>query len=181
MAGRRVRVEWQSSDTVEALHAAYRAEGAVEVRMRLHGLWLLRGGRRLSDVADAVGVHYRTVQRWVRWYEQGGVGAVRAHRQGGVGQPARLTAVQQEQVAETVATGQFRTAAEIGAWITATFGVRYRPGGLYSLLGRLRCAPKVPRPLHEKADLDAQDRFKKGARRRAGRSRADAGQAGRLL
>lgn len=165
MAGRRLRVVWQATETVEALHDAYRAAGDAEVRMRLHGLWLLRGGRRVGEVADAVGVHYRTVQRWVRWYEQGGLVAVRAHRQGGVGQPSRLTAAQHEQVAETVATGRFRTAAEIGAWIAATFGVTYRPGGLYSLLGRLRCAPKVPRPLHEKADLDAQDRFKKGGSR----------------
>jgi transposase len=161
MAGRRLRLAWRASDTAEALHDAYRAEGDAEVRMRLHGLWLLRGGRRVREVAEAVGVHYRTVQRWVRWYEQGGLATVRGHRQGGSGQPPRLTASQQEQVAAEVATGRFRTAAEIGAWIGATFGVSYRPGGLYSLLARLRCAPKVPRPLHEKADLDAQDRFKK--------------------
>lgn len=133
--------------------------------MRLHGLWLLRSGRAVGAVASAVGVHYRTVQRWVRWYEAGGRSAVRAHHQGGVGQVPRLTPAQQEQVATEVATGRFRTTAEIGAWIQATFGVTYRPGGLYSLLARLRCAPKVPRPLHQKADPALQETWKKGGSR----------------
>jgi transposase len=166
MTGRRLRVTWAETDAAEALHHAYRAEADAAVRMRLHGLWLLRTGRTVGAVAAAVGVHYRTVQRWVRWYEQGGLAAVRAHRQGGVGQPPRLTAAQQEQVAQEVATGRFRSAAEIGAWIGATFGVHYQPGGLYALLGRLRCAPKVPRPLHEKADPAMQETWKKGGSRR---------------
>jgi transposase len=162
MAGRRLRVTWEAADTAEALRRAYRAEADGAVRMRLHGLWRLRDGRSVGEVAHTVGVHYRTVQRWVRWYEAGGRAAVRAHRQGGAGPQPRLTAEQQQQVATEVATGRFRSAAEIGAWIGTTFGVVYRAGGVTSLLARLQCAPKVPRPLHAKADLDAQERFKKG-------------------
>lgn len=162
MAGRRLRVRWAAEDTVAALQQAYRRERDAEIRTRLHGLWLLRTGRRVGEVAAAVGVHYRTVQRWVRWYEQGGLPGVRAHHQGGTGQPPRLTAEQQERVATEVATGRFRTAAQVGEWIAATFGVRYQPGGLYSLLGRFRCAPKVPRPLHAQADPVAQQAWKKG-------------------
>lgn len=167
-----MRVRWAAADTAEALHAAYRAEADAAVRMRLHGLWLLRAGRTVGAVAAAVGVHYRTVQRWVRWYEQGGLATVRAHRQGGVGQPSRLTADQQEQVAIEVATGRFRSSAEIGAWIADTFGVQYRPGGLSSLLARLRCAPKVPRPLHQKADPAVQETWKKGGSARRWRQPA---------
>jgi transposase len=166
MSGRRLRVTWAELDTAEALHQAYRTAADAQVRMRLQGLWLLRTGRTVGAVAGAVGVHYRTVQRWVRWYEHGGVVTVRAHRQGGVGQPPRLTPAQQAQVATEVATGRFRSTAEIGAWIAATFGVHYRPGGLYALLARLRCAPKVPRPLHEKADPAMQETWKKGGSRR---------------
>jgi transposase len=155
-------VAWEATDTVEALRQAYRAEREGAVRMRLHGLWLVRAGGRLGAVAATVGVHYRTVQRWVRWYEAGGLTAVRAHHQGGHGPPPRLTAAQQEQVGAEVATGRFRSSAEIGEWIRTTFGVGYRPGGVASLLARLQCAPKVPRPLHAKTDLDAQAQFKKG-------------------
>ncbi len=164
--GRPFQVEWRAEDTVEALQAAYRAEKRAEPRQRLHGLWLLRRGRTLAEVAAVLGVHYRTVQRWVAWYRDGGRVAVTAPRAGGHGQPALLTPEQQAQVAEQVAMGRFRTAAEVRDWIAAAYGVEYKVdkvGGVYDLLERLRCRPKVPRPLHAKADPAEQERWKKGA------------------
>ena len=172
MRGRRCEVAWQAEDTVAALKTAYQREGAGAIRQRLQGLWLLRSGWRLGAVAAALGVHYRTVQRWVDWYRAGGLAAVRAHRLGGHGPPALLSAEAQVAVADAVATGRFRTAAEVGDGIAETYGVRYRPGGLASLLQRLACAPKVPRPVHEKADLAAQDRFNKGDLQPPSRRRA---------
>ena len=164
MPGKAFVMAWAEADTDGALKARYRAEAAGKRRMRLHGLWLLRQGQHVDAVAAAVGVHRRTVERWIDWYRhEGGLDGVLAHRQGGVGQPSRLTADEREQVATEVATGRFRTAAEVGAWLTATYGVTYRPGGVQDLLGRLRCHPKVPRPLHEKADLATQDAWKGGA------------------
>lgn len=164
--GRPFVVAWDVADTEEALRAAYRAERDGAVRQRLHALWLLRSGeRRMDEVADLVGTTYRTVQRWVAWYRQGGVAAVRTRRMGGYGQPPRLTDEQQEQVAAEVATGRFRNALAIRAWVAETFGVTYTEGGMYSLLERLRCTPKVPRPLHEKANLEEQEAWKKGGLR----------------
>jgi transposase len=157
-------VAWRDDDTEEALRAAYRAEQRVDVRQRLHALWLLRSGeRRLSEVAAVLGVEYRTVQRWVAWYRDGGLELVRGHRMGGYGQTPRLTEEEQEQLAQEVETGRFRNAAAIRAWVAETFGVAYTEGGMYSLLGRLRCQPKVPRPLHEKANLEEQEAWKRGA------------------
>ena len=161
--GRPFRVEWRAEDTVEALQAAYRAEQRPEPRQRLQGLWLLRTGRPLAEVAAVLGVHYRSVQRWAAWYRQGGLAAVTAPRAGGHGQPARLSPAQQAELAEQVATGRFRTAAEIRDWIAREYGVEYKVGGVYDLLARLRCRPKVPRPLHAKADPAEQERWKRGA------------------
>jgi transposase len=161
--GRPFRIEWRAEDTAECLHALYRMEKDGTVRSRLHGLWLLRTGRRLREVAAVVGVNYRTVQQWAAWYRAGGVSAVTAPRAGGHGQPARLSPEQQATVAEQVATGRFRTAREIRAWIVAEYGIEYQVSGVYDLLERLRCRPKVPRPLHVKADLAEQERWKKGA------------------
>ena len=161
--GRPFRIEWRAEDTPERLLARYRAEKDGTVRARLHGLWLLRRGRRLQEVAAVLGVHYRTVQQWAAWYRVGGVPAVTAPRAGGRGQPARLSPEQQAALAEQVATGRFRTAAEIRAWIAAEYGVEYKVGGVYDLLERLRCRPKVPRPLHVKADPAEQERWKRGA------------------
>ena len=161
--GRPFVVAWRDEDTEEALRTVYRAERDPALRQRVRALWLLRGDTRLvGEVAAIVGVDYRTVQRWVRWYRSGGLTAVRSHRLGGPGQLPRLTLEQQEQVAKEVETGRFRSAATIRVWITETFGVTYSEGGMYTLLARLRCAPKVPRPLHTKANLEDQEAWKKG-------------------
>ncbi len=85
---------------------------------------------------------------------------------GGQGAPSLLTAAQRAALAEEVATGRFRTAAEIRAWVEERWGVAYTEGGMYALLQRLGCAPKVPRPVHAKADAAAQARWKKGGSRR---------------
>lgn len=161
--GRPFVVAWRNEDTAEALRTAYRAEPRADVRQRLHALWLLRSGkRRLAEVATIMGVDYRSVQRWVAWYRAGGLEEVRRHHAGGYGQPPRLTAVQQEQLATEVETGRFRNALAIRAWVAETFGVTYTEGGMYSLLERLRCNPKIPRPIHEKANLAEQEAWKRG-------------------
>ena len=162
MRGRPFEVTWRGEDTTEGLKAVYRRERDIELRTRLQGLWLLRSGRRLSSVAAAVGVHYRTVQTWVGWYRKGGVAEVVSHKMGGKGQEPFLTDQAQEQVSEEVATGRFRTAGEIRDWIAEEYGVTYKMGGIYSLMHRLRCSPKVPRPLHAKADQEQQASWKKG-------------------
>ena len=162
MRGRPFQVTWHPEDQPHVLKAAYKGQRDIELRTRLHGLWLLRSGRTLADTAATVGVHYRTVQRWVDWYRQGGTELVLNHKMGGYGQQPYLNEHEQQQVAEQVATGRFRTAGEIGEWIAEQYGVRYRPAGVYSLLGRLGCSPKVPRPVHVKADQEEQTSWKKG-------------------
>ena len=162
MIGRPFQVDWRIEDTPDTLKGAYLAERDGTLRTRLHGLWLLRTGRKLRDVASVVGVHYRTVQAWVGWYRQGGIQEVLSHKMGGRGTPRYLSEEQDRQLAEEVSTGRFRTAGEIRDWIESEYGVSYKPGGVYSLLKRLGCSPKVPRGLHEKADLDAQGSWKKG-------------------
>ena len=162
MRGRAFEVTWLEENSSEGLKAAYQRERDIELRTRLHGLWLLRSGWRLSSVAAAVGVHYRTVQRWVGWYREGGVPKVLSHKMGGKGQEPFLTDEAQEQVAEKVGTGRFRTAGEIRDWIAERYGVTYKIGGIYSLMRRLRCGPKIPRPVHAKADQERQASWKKG-------------------
>jgi transposase len=163
MRGRPFAVAWQEGDTQEALKAAYLAERDGALRSRLHALWLLRSGKALGAVAAVLGVHYRSVQRWVAWYREGGVPAVRGHQMGGVGQPSFLTAAAQAEIAEVVASGCFHTAAEVRDWIAEKYQASYTVGGVYSLLARLQCNPKVPRPINPKADPAAQEAWKGGA------------------
>jgi transposase len=99
MRGRPFTLTWSADDSESALKAAYLAERDGVIRARLQALWLLRTGRSLGETTAAVGVHYRTIQRWVDWYRHGGLALVRCRRMGGVGQAPFLTREAQEQVA----------------------------------------------------------------------------------
>ena len=128
-------------------------------------LFRSRTGRTTREVAEVLGVDERTVQRWLAWYRVGGLAPIEGRHAGSQGAPSLLTAGQRAELADEVATGRFRTAAEIRRWVEERWGVSYTEGGMYALLKRLRCAPKVPRPIHEKADHFAQARWKKGGSR----------------
>jgi transposase len=162
MRGRPFEVAWRESDTPEALKDAYQRERDPEVRTRLHGLWLLRCGWHLGSVAEAMGTHYRSVQRWVAWYRQGGLPEVMRHKMGGRGRQPLLRPEQEIQVSAAVATGRFRTAGEIRDWITQQYGASYTLGGVYSLLKRLRYAPKARRLVRAKTARQVQATWKKG-------------------
>ncbi len=170
--GRKLTIEWAAEDDAASLYARYRRERRADVRPRLHGLWLVRRGHTTREVAEVLGVDERTVQRWLAWYRAGGRAPIEGRHAGSQGAPSFLTPEQKAELAEEVATGRFRTAAEIRRWVEERWGARYTEGGMYALLGRLRCAPKVPRPVHEKADAAAQARWKKGGSRRPSRRSA---------
>jgi transposase len=160
--GRKLTVGWAAEDDAASLYERYRRERRPDVRPRLHGLWLVRGGHTTREASEALGVDERTVQRWLAWYRAGGLAPLEGRHAGSQGAPSFLTPEQKHELAEEVATGRFRTAAEIRRWVAERWDVRYTEGGMYALLARLRCAPKVPRPMHEKADQLAQARWKKG-------------------
>jgi transposase len=153
-------IPWQ--DEAEALYRRYRQETKPDLRPRWHGLWLLRMGHTVRATAAVLGVHERSVQHRVAWYRAGGLEAVATHRKAGKGSRARLSPAQQAAVVAEAATGRFRTAAEVVAWVQEQFGAVYTVSGMHQLLRRLRCKPKVPRPLAEKADPIAQEAWKKG-------------------
>jgi transposase len=121
-------------------------------------------GERVADAGRTVGVGGRTVERWLGWYRAGGLAEVlrRVPGHGAVGQPHRLTAGQQVGVLARCAAGELGTFEEARAWVQAEYGVRYRPGGLYTALRRLGVRPKVPRPVAAKADPAAQEAWKSG-------------------
>src|SRR4029450_11546516 len=109
MAGRPLVIPWQHS--AAELLASYRAERDGRVQPRLHALWLLRGGQGLQATAALVGVTYRTVQEWVRWYRRGGLEAGGPHQRGGLRRAIvePLTADQQRALLERARTEGFAT------------------------------------------------------------------------
>ena len=162
MRGRRLRVDWQDDEAT--LRQRYRREADAELRPRWQALWLLRQGRSVTATAALVGVHRRSVQRWLGWYRQGGLAGVAQHRQGGrQGRTPYLTAEQQAQLHAETARGTIRTVGEATHWVEQQFGVAYTDWGMRSVLQRLKIRKKVPRPLAAQADLEAQEAWKRGA------------------
>ena len=158
-------IPWAEADTVEALHQRYLAEADGVVRTRLHALWLLRQPQAdwtPTTVAAALGVQRSSVQRWLKWYREGGLEMVCGRRKGGIGKPSYLTPTQQAQLVAAAATGRFATAQAVRDWLEAECGVVYTRDSLYTLLPRLGIRLKRPRPRHTKADPRAQTTWKKG-------------------
>jgi transposase len=168
MRGRPLQIAWQDDEA--SLRGRYQHERDPELRPRWHALWLVRRGMSLRAAAGVLGVDERSVRRWMAWYRAGGLAEVGRRRRGDRrGQPAWLTADQQAQLCAEASQGAFRTAVEAAQWVEATFAVRYTASGMRSLLHRLRCRPKVPRPIAAKADPVAQVAWKKeGSPRRWG-------------
>ena len=73
--GRRLQIEWRES--AAELKAQYLKEKHPQRRTRLQTLWHLRSGKRVKDVVEIVGVDTRVVQRWLSWYRDGGLAAIR--------------------------------------------------------------------------------------------------------
>jgi transposase len=156
------RVRWRESQ--EELFEQYRAEKSTEVSLRLHALWLLRSGNRgIDEVAEIVGVHPRSVYKWLMWYRRGGLEEIRGHHNGGKqGRPSYLTDEQRAQLKEQAGQGEFSTIWNAVDWVEQTFRVHYTYWGMRSLFIRLKFKKKSPRPLEARASLEAQDAWKKG-------------------
>lgn len=157
---RQLHIEWQEDE--QTLQNLYKQEQDHQNRTRLQALWLLRRGRRMSEVAAIVGVHYRTVQEWVAWYRKGGLAEVRAHRNGGhAGPKTYLTEEQAAALKAKAEAGEVRTIWDGVAWAKAQ-GVAYTYWGMRWVFARLDLSRKKPRPISPKADAKVQQAWKKG-------------------
>ncbi len=160
--GRPLQIDWHSDDTAAALQRRVRSEPDRHVAKRLQALWRLRTGTGIRETAGALGVAERSLQRWLSWYRAGGLAAVSAHRLRGPGRTPRLSREQQAALCDYAATGALHTAWDALDWVTAQYGVSYRRTGIYSLLQRLHCRPKVPRPSNPSSSAVIQADWKKG-------------------
>ncbi len=159
----RAKLDWQESS--EELNHLHQKEAHPQRRTRLQALWQLHQGKRAQDVVDLTGASCRSVQQWLRWYRQGGLGEVLRRVVGhqAKGKKPYLNRLQQRALVAKVQQGQFRTVWDAKEWVWGRWGVGYTYKGMYSLMKGLGLGLKVPRPHSEKADAQQQIAWKKGA------------------
>jgi transposase len=157
----RLQVDWHEDEAT--LKRLYQEEKDHQNRTRLQALWYLRQGRTIGEVAELVGVHYRTVQEWVAWYRQDGIPEVLSHRHGGARPRKRkLTGVQEAGLRALAEAGEIGTIWDGVHWAKQEHGVTYTYWGMRGVFDRLKLRKKVPRQRSSKASAEQQEAWKKG-------------------
>lgn len=160
--------------SVEELSEIASRERQARRLIRFRIVILAMRGRTAPEIAAALGISRRATQNWVYRYNATGLEGLRDRRGGAYRR--RLSDAQQELLDEHVRAeamnprSGYRRAEGIRCWIEREFGVVYTLAGVYGVLRRLGYSWLMPRPRHNKADLEAQEAFKKTRRRRSNRS-----------
>jgi transposase len=158
---RKLQIDWQ--DDAETLNTAYRTAKDKQDRQRLHALWLIRQGKSMAETAELLDVHYRTIQKWISWYRQGGTEAILAHRHGGSRHyQRRLSAEQEAELKAKADAGEIHRIEDGVQWAKEQHQVDYTYWGMRHVFARLGLRLKVPRPRNPKASDADQEAWKKG-------------------
>ena len=140
---------------------------------RLHGVLLVAQGMTCPEAARLLGDAPRSVQYWVRRFEERGLaGLVEGERPG---RPKRLSEPQLQEVnavlhctpREVGLTGTLWDGKTLSAWVERRYGVRLGVRQCQRVFRQLRFRLRKPRPLIAHADPELQKTHKKtpGAKR----------------
>lgn len=142
------------------------------MRIRVQAILLAKQDRTAEEIAEVLEASRRAVQEWVRRYNQAGVDGLQ-HRSG-QGRREKLSPQERERFCARIEAGPGEEdgvctlrGRDFQRILRQEFGQLYRLSGVYALLHRLGYSCLMPRPKHRKADLPAQEAFKKTSWRRS--------------
>jgi transposase len=150
---------------------AARTEDSSQAR-RLLALALVMDGASRTQAATSCGMDRQTLRDWVHRYNSEGIGGLVDRKASGPAE--RLTAAQLAEFSAIVETGPDPAEDGIVRWrrvdlrdlIQARFDVRLHERSVGKILDRLGFCHMSVRPRHPKADIQAQEAFKKIRRTR---------------
>jgi transposase len=152
--------------TAEELHRLAAGQTTPRLWRRFRGIILATAGQSAARIAAALGCTPRAVQKWAHRYNQGGADAL-ADRPGRGGKP-RLDPAEHGRLRQRIEAGPTPEDGvcafhnpDIRRILAAEFGVALGEQAVYDLLHRLGLSSLMPRPIHRKADPEAQEAFKK--------------------
>lgn len=166
------------SHTSDELLKLYKTESNPRLARRIHAVYLACKALTCLQIINITGAGRRTIQKWIKRYNQGGIKELKDKPR--PGQPTKLPAEMEEAFCRRIQAGPLEqdgisvlNGPAIKRLLEREFGVVYSLWGVYGLLHRLRHSCLCPRPQHEKADLKAQQEFKKSSPKPCMRSSQD--------
>lgn len=160
-------VEREAGDVAELKRRAGTERDALR-RDRYRAVVMAIAGDEAADVARALGRARRSVQDWAYAYRDGGMDAIQPVRR--KGREPKLPRSREPELAARLDAGPRSSdgvctlrGRDVVSILEREFGVIYSLGGAYDLLHRLGYSCLTPRPLHEKSDPAAIERFKTDA------------------
>lgn len=134
---------------------------------RLHGVLLVAQGMTCPEVARFLGDSPRSVEYWVRGFEERGLAALREGERSG--RPSRLSQEQVQAVnavlrrtpSEVALGGNLWDGKTLAAWIDREYAIQLGTRQCQRLFRQLDFRLRKPRPLIAKADPERQTEHKK--------------------
>ncbi len=134
-------------------------------RIRLLAMHHLQRGKSLKYVSEIVGVHWKTVQAWLRRFRESGfAGLLESAR---CGAPKKITGKAESWLAEKIRTlseaktGGHITGEELRELLLQEHGVSCTLKTIYNKLHQLNFSWITSRSIHPKASIKAQEDYKK--------------------
>ena len=136
---------------------------------RCHAVLQVANGQNCYEVAALYDHSPRTIERWVNQFEEGGFEGLRDHPNGG--RPARLTELEEEQIAQDLRQSPRTCGYAQNLWdgkllshhIQKTFGKELKVRQCQYLFHKLGFRQRKPRAVSAKADPVAQKEWKKNS------------------
>ena len=165
----------------ECLDALFRATDDPKLRGRLQIVLMAHRGRPRQDIATDLGVHRKTVTRWLNTYCAGGLGALRPRK--APGKPSKIPPALADDVRRWVIEGPAAqgldranwTHEELAAHLKQAKGVRTSRSAVQRFCAKIGVRVYRPTYHYERGDPARQARAKEdladlGKRRRPGNS-----------
>jgi transposase len=155
---------------VKELTTALRREKRSVNRIRIRAVLAVAHGTHVPAVARTIFMAERAVRNWVHRYNRAGLSGLSDRR---MGRQCRLSARQLERIRKRIRAGPRAKdgvcslrGRDIQRILEKEFHVQYARSSVYYLLHhQLGMSYLKPRPLHRKADPQAQTTFKKTSRK----------------
>lgn len=149
--------DFLSPEQIQDLERRHRYEKKKQPCDKIKSILLLNSGYNYSEIAKILLIDMTTIWRWHKTFTKKGLdGLLQDHYTGGT---SKLTDKQIMELDKHLNNHVYLTAKEICGFVKTTFGIKYTPKGMTSLLHAMGYTYKKPKQIPGKANITAQQNF----------------------